>query len=102
MSIRFSRVKAETEDRSSTFLVGGIPTAPVDLEGWTAYREFLRGSRGNEQITACVETFVYGDGEPFDATPEEVVYIYMRAARRPDFIEARTTKVADSEFSIPL
>lgn len=102
MSIRFSRVKAEAEDRSSTFLVGGIPTAPADLEGWTAYQEFLRGSRDNEQITACVETFVYGDGEPFDATPEEVAYIYLRAARRPDFIEARTTKVADSEFSIPL
>ena len=98
MSIRFSRVKAMTENKASIFLVGGVPQSPADLEGWTAFHAFTEDLKDNAQITVCVETFVYGDGEPNDATPEEVAYIYMRIERRPDFIEARTEKASESEF----
>ena len=100
MSIRFSRVKAVSENKTSIFLVGGVPASPADLKGWVAFREFSDGLRKNEQITICAETFIYGGDEPFDATPEEVAYIYMRIDKRPDFIEARATKIADSEFTM--
>lgn len=53
-------------------------------------------------IDVCVETFLYGDGDPFDATPEEVAYIYQRESMRPDFIEARTGKTSESEFLVRL
>ena len=100
MSIRFSRVNAITKGKASIFLVGGVPASSADLEGWTAYHDFLEGLPKDTVITVCVETFVYGDGDPVDATPEEVAYMYMRSEMRPDFIEARTEKVAESEFFV--
>ena len=98
MSIRFSRVKAMTEDKAAIFLVGGIPTAQDDLDCWTAFQAFSEELPENNVITVSVETFDYGEGEPNDATAEEIAYIYMREEMRPDFVEARTKKVGESSF----
>ena len=100
MSIRFSRVKAMSQDRAALFFVGGVPSLQNDLNGWTAFDEFAAMHRADEIITCSVETFEYGEGEPNDATPEEVAYIYMREAARPDFIEARTKKTGETSFII--
>ncbi len=99
MSIRFSKVKLRSEETTGLFLVGGMPYSQRDLMGWTAYKSFCEGLKENSPVSACVETFEYGEGEPFDATPEEVAYIYLRSEKRPDFIEARTKKIAEYEFS---
>ncbi len=98
MSVRFSRVKLISKDKAALFLVGGVPQSQDDLEGWTAFQAFSEELTADEPITVCVETFEYGDGEPVDATPEEVAYFYMRCERRPDFIESRSRKAAESEF----
>ncbi len=98
MSIRFSRVNAMTEEDSVVFLVGGIPTSQDDLDGWVAFDSFSAGLSENTVITVAVETFEYGEGNPNDATPEEIAYFYMRESLRPDFIEARTQKIGDSSF----
>lgn len=100
MSLRFSRVKAMTDNIASIFLVGGVPQSQADLDNWTAFRSFAEGLKENVQITVCVETFVYGEGELNDATPEEIAYFYMRIDKRPDFIEARTEKIGESVFSV--
>ena len=100
MSLRFSRVKAMTGNKASIFLVGGVPHSQADLDSWTAFRTFTEDLKDNEQITVCVETFVYGEEDPNDATPEEIAYFYMRIEKRPDFIEARTEKIGESEFFI--
>lgn len=100
MSIRFSQVNAITETKSAIFLVGGTPRSQDDLNGWEAFQSFIADLAVNTPITVYVETFLYGEDEPFDATPEEVAYIYMRIQMRPDFIESRTEKVEESEFFI--
>lgn len=100
MSIRFSRVKAMTNEKSALFLVSGIPQSQADLEGWTAFQEFVADLKENECITVCVETFIYGEGETLDATPEEIAYLYMRISSRSDFIETRTEKVSEFEVFI--
>lgn len=102
MSIRFSRVKAVAGSKSAIFLVGGVPLSGKDLNKWTAFKEFISGLEENTPITISVETFLYGGEEPFDATPEEVAYIYKRLSMRTDFIEKRTEQCADSEFEIKL
>ena len=51
-------------------------------------------------VSAHVETFLYGGEEPFDATPEEVAYFYKRIERQPDFIDTRTEKTGESDFTI--
>ena len=102
MSIRFSRVSAVTENKAVIFLVGGVPTNQGDLDHWTAFRDFARELPANESIFVAVETFEYGGEEPFDATPEEIAYIYKREESRPYFIETRSKKMGDSDFQISL
>ena len=102
MSIRFSRVTATTENRTAAFLVGGVPAAQHDLDSWTAFRNFARDLPANESVFIGVETFEYGGEEPFDATPEEIAYIYMRIKHRPDFIETRTKKTGETGFQMKL
>ena len=41
MALLFSEVTLEAEDRQRKFLVSGIPTDLDDLDGWTAYEDFL-------------------------------------------------------------
>lgn len=98
MSVKFSRVSAMTNEKAAVFLVGGIPETQADLDGWTAFDEFVEDMPINTVITVHVETFVYGEGEACDATPEEVAYFYQRIEMRSDFIESRTEKIDESDI----
>ncbi len=81
-------------------MVGGIPKSLADLQGWTAYDNFVSGSSRYTAANAHVETFLYGDEEPFDATPEEIAYVYKRIERQPDFIGNRSEKICESKFTV--
>ena len=100
MSLRFSRVTLYSADKITGFLVGWIPQSRADLQGWTAYDNFVSDVPRYTAVNTHVESFLYGCEEPFDATPEEVVYFYKRIERQPDFIEARTEKIGESDFTI--
>lgn len=100
MSLRFSRVTLTLDGKASSFLVGGIPKSQADLQGWTAYDNFVSGVPRYAAVNAHVESFFYGGKEPFDATLEEVAYVYKRIERQPDFIESRTEKIGESDFTI--
>jgi hypothetical protein len=41
MAILFSKVTMRDDYNESEFFVSGFPQEPDDLEGWTAYHEFL-------------------------------------------------------------
>ena len=92
MSLRFSRVTLYSAGKTESFFVCGIPQSRADLQGWTAYDNFVSGVPRYMAVSAHVETFLYGGEEPFDATPEEVAYFYKRIERQPDFIDTRTEK----------
>ena len=100
MSLCFSRVTLYSAGKTTSFLVGGIPKSRADLQGWTAYDNFVSGVPGYTAVNAHVETFLYGGEETFDATPEEVAYFYKRIERQPDFIESRAEKIGESDFII--
>ena len=100
MSLRFSRVTLYSAGKTASFLVGGIPKSRADLQGWTAYDNFVSGTSRYTAINAHVETFLYGGEEPVDATPEEVAYFYKRIERQPDFIESRAEKINETDFKI--
>ena len=100
MSLRFSRATLYSEGKTTSFLVGGIPQRESDLAGWIAYRDFISIIPGCKSIKVRVATFLYGGEEPVDATPEEVAYIYERIRMRPDFIDARTKKIGETDFEI--
>ena len=100
MSLRFSRVTLFSGDKTSSFLVGGIPQSQADLQGWTAFNNYMNDAQRYKVINAHVETFLYGGEEPFDATTEEVAYFYKRIERQPDFIESRNEKLSETDFRI--
>ena len=100
MSLRFSRVTLYSAGKTTSFLVGGIPTCRQDLHGWTAFESLLRETGRYHTVNAHVESFLYGGEEPFDATPEEIAYFYKRIERQPDFIESRAEKIGESDFII--
>ena len=100
MSLRFSRVTLYSAGKTTTFLVGRIPQRRADLQGWTDYDNFVSDVPRYTVVNAHVETFLYGGEEPFDATPEEVAYVYKRIERQPDFIDIRTEKIGESDFTI--
>ena len=81
MSLRFSRVTIFSDGKTTSFLVGGIPQSQANLQGWTAYDNFVSDVSRYTAINACVETFICGGEEPFDASPEEVAYFYKRIKR---------------------
>ena len=100
MSLKFSRVTLTNGEKTVNFLVSGAPKDQSGLRGWTAYRDYMRGVPADERVAARVETFLYGGEEPYDATPEEVAYMYKRVALRPDFIEKRTEKIGEYGFTL--
>ena len=100
MSLRFSRVTLCSAGKTANFLVGGIPKSRADLLGWIAYDNFVSDVPRYTAVNAHVETFLYGGEGPFDATPEEVAYFYKRIERQPDFIDTRTEKTGEFDFTI--
>ena len=102
MALRFSRVTISSYDQKATFLVSGSPEDQDDLTGWTAFSDFLDTVGPDDMCTIHVETFLYGDEEVFDATPEEVAYFMSRIRARPDFIEKRTRKISESDIFLSL
>ena len=100
MSIRFSKVTATAFDESAEFLVSGVPQSREDLDRWAAFHDFTDGLPTNANINVTVETFIYGDGEVFDACVEEIASFYRRIERNPEFIEDCTEKVSESGFEI--
>ena len=100
MSIRFSRITIEENNVSTQFLVSGCPQQSEDLKGWTAFEDFMKGVQKGSSVIAHIETFLYGEDEQYDATPEEVAYMYKRIEMRPDFIEKRTVKCNDDYLVI--
>ena len=100
MNLRFSRVTLYSAGKTVSFLVGGVPKSRADLQGWIAYDNFVSDVPRYTAVNAHVESFLYGGEEPFDATPEEVAYFYKRIERQPDFVDTRTEKTDESDFTI--
>ena len=98
MSIRFSRVSATAGGKAAVFLVGGIPENQNDLQGWESFRSFTEDLKKDDTVIAHIESFLYGDDAPVDATAEEVAYIYVRQSRQSDFLEHRAVKTGETDL----
>ena len=63
MAIMFSKVTMRDDYNESEFLVGGFPQEADDLEGWTAYHEFLDEITEDTVVNVRAQAFLYGEGE---------------------------------------
>jgi len=100
MAILFSKVTLKTENETAELLVSGFPKQYSDLEGWTVFDKFMEEIDEERSIKVNVDAFLYGEGEVFIATPEEVAYMTMRREMRSDFLESRCTEYGKDNFEI--
>ena len=95
----FSKIDAKaTTGEIYTGLVSGIPNGLSDLDGWKCFEHYL-ACLDSCTVTVDVTSFGYGEGFSYEATPEEVAYMYQRRKMRPDFLETRCEYLGDSQFS---
>ena len=99
MAILFSAVGVKAGEEQTSLLVSGIPKSYEDLSGWRAFEHFLMDVDQEANIQVDVKSYLYGEGEVFKASLEEVAYMMKRMERQRDFLEDRCRCVGSSTFS---
>lgn len=102
MAVVFSKVTVSSGEDKENFLVGGIPTEYADLKDWKVFDDFLKRLQRSSEVSVCVEAYVYGEGETFNATPYEVANFQQRLNMRPRFLESSCIKISNKEFRFSL
>ena len=100
MALLFSAVTATANDQEVEFLVGGIPREFDDLEGWTAFENFMEDIDEETEVSIRAEAYIYGEGETVRATPEEIAYIMKRIDMNVNFLSSRCDNIESVDFSI--
>lgn len=100
MAILFSKVTMRDDYNETDFFAGGYPQDSDDLEGWTAYHEFLDEISEDTIVNVHVDAYLYGEGETVKATPEEVAYMMMRDQRDPNFLSGHCDFIGEQDFNI--
>ena len=77
MAVIFSAVTISANDQEVEFFVGGIPREYDDLEGWTAFDNFMEDLDEDTEVAVHAEAYMYGEEETYKASPEEVAYFIL-------------------------
>lgn len=99
MAVLFSAVKVSANGKDVELLTSGIPRELGDLEGWTAFDNFMEDIDEETEVTVHADAYLYGEGEIFKATPEEVAYMYQRIVGNPNFLNDRCQNIDKVDFS---
>ena len=99
MAVLFSAVTVTAGDQEKEFLVRGIPRELGDIEGYTAFEEFMEDIDEETEVSVHTEAYLYGEGETYTATLEELAYFYLRIEMREDFLSARCDNIEAVDFT---
>lgn len=99
MAILFSAVGVKAGEEQTSLLVSGLPKCYEDLSGWRAFEHFLMDVDQEANIQVDVKSYLYGEGEVFKASVEEVAYMGMRIRMQDNFLEDRCRCIGSSNFS---
>ena len=99
MALLFSAVTLTANDHDTEFLVSGIPRDTDDLAGWTAYEGFHGEIDEECEVRVHVEAYLYGEGETFRASLEEIAYFNNRLEMNADFLSASCDNIEDADFT---
>ena len=98
MAIVFSKITLRADELETQFFSCGMVRESGDLDPYTLYHEFTEEISSETEISVHVDTHLYGEGERFDATPEEMAYFTIRDRDDPTFL-ARCEKIGELDFS---
>ena len=100
MALLFSHVRVSTPDGNETeFLVSGIPREFDDFEYYTAFEDFLDGIEEVTEITVHAEAYLYGEGDAFKASIEEVAYLTLRMSKDDNFLSGHCDNIESVDFT---
>lgn len=98
MALIFSQVTLQSDLKEIKFFVGGIPKGYSDLKGWTAFDDFMKFIKpGN--VNAHVITYLYGSGQEYNASVEEVAYFIKRLKDDKSFLNKHCLNIEESYFT---
>ena len=63
MAVLFSAVTLTADNNQVEFLAAGVPRDADDLEGWTAYENFMDELDSEQEVSVHVEAYLYGEGK---------------------------------------
>ena len=100
MALLFSHVRVSSPDgNEAEFLVAGIPREFGDVEGYTKLDEFLAEIDEDTEISFHAEAYLYGEGETFIATIEEVAYFHLRMQNDERFLSGHCDNIESVDFT---
>ena len=86
MALLFSKVTVKADENEKQFFTCGVPTSARDLDNYSAYQGFLDELDGKTDIDLKVESYLYGEGEVFEANIYEVAYFTIRQSQDESFL----------------
>ena len=100
MALLFSHVRVSAPDgNEAEFLVKGIPRDYDDLENYTAFEEFLGELDEETEISVHAEAYLYGEGETYSASIEEVAYFHLRMQKDENFLSGHCDNIESVDFT---
>ena len=99
MAILFSAVTVTANGESAEFLVSGIPRDFYDLDAWTEFERFTDYIDEDTEVSVHAEAYLYGEGETFSATPEEIAYFTKRTAADDRFLTDHCDNIEGVDFA---
>ena len=100
MALLFSHVHVSAPDGNETeFLVCGIPREFDDFEYYSAFEDFLDSIEEDTEITVHADAYLYGEGETFKATIEEVAYFHLRMQSDEKFLSGHCDHIESVDFT---
>ena len=100
MALLFSEVTLTVDQHQVKFLASGTPKTAADLDGWTAYEDFMEKHPESDEIKVHVDSYLYGEEEIEIANPNEVAYFTMRSDRDANFLSGHCESAGHSDFVI--
>ena len=99
MGVLFSAVTVTAGNEEFEFTVGGIPREYDDLVGWTAFDDFMENVDAETEVSVHAEAYLYGEGETFKATIEEVAYFHLRMQKDENFLSGHCDNIESVDFT---
>ncbi len=100
MAVQFSHVRVSTPDgNEAEFLVCGIPRAFDDFEYYTTFEDFLDSIEEDTEISVHAEAYLYGEGETYKASIEEVAYFHLRMQQDENFLSGHCDNIESVDFT---
>ena len=98
MALLFSAVTVSAGGAETEFLVSGIPREYDDLYGWRAFDDFLEELDTDTTVNVRAGVYLYGEGETFRASLEEVAYLTRRLEMNDQFLRNSCDSVEELSF----